>query len=77
MCACTGGWSAGERDTLARVWRVGVAAPGTLVDATASAVDLNGDGIGDVLVTAVTAGSNGTRVQHGHVLNGRDGSLMW
>ena len=64
-------------DTLARVWRVGVAAPGTLVDATASAVDLDGDGVGDVLVTAVTAGPNGTRIQHGYVLDGLDGSLIW
>ncbi|MGH2710491.1 MAG: hypothetical protein ACRDH9_04705 [Actinomycetota bacterium] len=64
-------------DTLDRVWRVGVAAPGTLVDATASAVDLDGDGVGEVLVTAVTAGSNGTLVQHGYVLDGRDGSVMW
>lgn len=64
-------------DTLARIWRVGVAAPGTLIDATASAVDLDGDGVGDVLVTAVTAGSNGELLQHGYVLDGRDGSEMW
>ncbi|MGH3368412.1 MAG: FG-GAP repeat domain-containing protein [Nocardioidaceae bacterium] len=64
-------------DTLARIWRVGVAVPGSLVDATASAVDLDGDGVGDVLVTAVTAGSNGSFVQHGYVLDGRDGSLAW
>lgn len=63
-------------DTLRRVWRAPVPAPGTFVAATAHAADLDGDGFGEVLVTIVTRGAaTGSLVQHGYILNGRDGSI--
>lgn len=64
-------------DTAERIWRVGVPGGGTLDQTIAAAADVNGDGLGDVVVTVVTRGGNGTLSQHGYVLDGRDGTVLW
>lgn len=64
-------------DTLARIWRTPVPAAGAMTSASAAAADLNGDGYGDVLVSVVTSGTAGSRVQHGFVLDGRDAARLW
>lgn len=58
-------------------WQVAFPLAANVLTSTASALDLDSDGAGEVLVTVLTRGADLSIVQHGFVLDGRTGTPRW